>query len=94
MCFVKYHLFYSPNPKCLFVGVNSSAVPPASAAVRVEQPREDEEVEDAEAVDKVEAATEVPRPRIGFDSALRSEKLSEVLIKLDKLSKLTDPLIT
>ena len=88
----KYH-FYSPNPKCLFVAVNSSVVPPA-AAVRVEQPREDEEVEAAEEA-KVEAAfEEVPRPRIGFCSVLRSEKLSEVLIKLDKLSKLTDPLIT
>ena len=85
------HHFYSPNPKCLFVAVNSSVVPPA-VAVRVEQPREDKEVEAAEAAE-VEAATD-PRPRIGFSSALRSEKLSEVLIKLDKLSKLTEPLIT
>ena len=95
MHLAKYH-FYSPNPKCLFVAVNSSVVPPAevAAAVRVEQPREDEEVEAAEEA-KVEAAfEEVPRPRIGFCSVLRSEKLSEVLIKLDKLSKLTDPLIT
>ena len=92
MHLAKYY-FYSPNPKCLFVAVNSSVVPPA-VAVRVEQPREDEEVEAAEEA-KVEAAfEEVPRPRIGFCSVLRSEKLSEVLIKLDKLSKLTDPLIT
>ena len=30
----------------------------------------------------------------GFSSAFKSEKLSDVLINLDRLSKLTDPLIT
>ena len=41
------------------------------------------------------AAAAVARGReAGLSSALRSEKLSEVLIKLERLSKLTDPLIT
>ena len=49
---------------------------------------------------EAEAAVEAVEARVaggrlaGLSSALRSEKLSEVLIRLERLSKLTDPLIT
>ena len=36
----------------------------------------------------------VMRPRTGFNSEFKSEKLVEVLIRLDRLSKLIEPLIT
>ena len=43
-------------------------------------------------------ALDAPAPRDlllpGFNSAFKSEKLSEVLINLEMLSKLTEPLIT
>lgn len=82
-----YYVLQLPNPKGLFV---------APLPVLLSS---DEVLLLAELVGTGLAAAEAagaPRgPALnGLSSALRSPKLSEVLIRLDRLSKLTEPLIT